>query len=109
MTFCTEGAVSHLQGDLTHSGVTHGSINSLSASLQQITSGHETHVRIDCGRIHAADVSGLKLLCVWMHCARLRGVEPELFNLSDSLQIAVQMTGIEHCFTGNSAHQEDRL
>jgi len=106
MTFCTEGAVSHLQGDLTHSGVTHGSINSLSASLQQITSGHETHIRIDCGRIHAADVSGLQLLYVWMQCARFRGVEPALVNLSDSLRQSMQRMGFDLCFTCFSMHPE---
>jgi len=106
MTFCNEGTVSHLQGDLTHSGVTHGSIDSLSASLQQIASGSEKNIRIDCKRIHAADMSGLQLLYVWMQCARLRGVEPELFNLSDSLQLVMQMTGLEHCFTGKSNHPE---
>jgi anti-anti-sigma regulatory factor len=102
MTFCTEGTVSHLQGDLSRSGVTHGSISSLADSLHLIASGHEKNLRIDCGRIHAADMGGLQLLYVWMQCARIRGVEPVLFNLSASLQHAMRMTGLEHCFAAEN-------
>jgi ABC-type transporter Mla MlaB component len=106
MPICTEGTVAHLQGDLTHSGVTHNIINSLAVSLQQIASEDVKNIRIDCGRIHAADISGLQLLHLWMQCARFRGVEPELVNLSDSLQHVMQMTGLEHCFKGNGTHPE---
>jgi ABC-type transporter Mla MlaB component len=106
MTFFTEGTVAHLQGDLTHSGVTHNIINSLAVSLQKITSRSEKNIRIDCGRISSADISGLQLLYVWMQCARFRGVEPELINLTDCLQNAMQKLGIGHFFTGNSTHPE---
>ena len=100
MKFCTEGTIAHLQGDLTHTGVTHNIINSLAVSLQKITSGREKNIRIDCGEIRSADVSGLQLLYVWMQCARFRGVEPKLVNLSNSLHLAIQGLALGHCFAG---------
>ncbi len=106
MTISMEGAVAHLQGDWTHTGVTLSSIDSLEVSLQQIESGGEKFICIDCGRIRAADIIGLQLLYVWMQCARFRGVEPELVNLSDSMQQALQRMGLGHCFSGNGAHPE---
>jgi len=87
MEIITKGTVAQLQGDLTHSGVTHNIIKSLAASLQQIVSGGLKNLHIDCGRISSADTSGLQLLYVWMQCARFRGVEPELINLPDSLRL----------------------
>jgi len=104
MKIFSKGAVAHLHGDLTHSGMTSGSIDALDVSLQRIESGGEKNIRIDCSRIRTSDISGLQLLYVWMQCARFRGVEPELVNLSDSLQQAMQMMGVGHCFTGNSVH-----
>jgi ABC-type transporter Mla MlaB component len=100
MTIYTEGTVARLQGDLTHSGATHNIIDLLAASLQKIVSGEDKNIRIDCGRIGAADFSGLQLLYVWMQCARFRGVEPELVNLSDSLLQTLQSMGLSHCFAG---------
>lgn len=98
MTNCMKGSVAHLQGDLTYFGMTHSCIDSLADSLLQIESGGEKNVRIDCGGIRAADMSGLQLLYVWMQCARFRGVEPELINLSDSLRKDMQRTGLGHFF-----------
>lgn len=98
MTICMEGPVVHLKGDLTQSGVTHSNVDSLSISLRQIASGGEKNIHINCGRIRAADISGLQLLYVWMQCARFSGVEPELINLPDSLQQDMQRLGIGHCF-----------
>lgn len=106
MTICMEGTVAHLRGDLTHSGVTQNIIKLLAVSLQKIESGGEKNIRIDCGRIRYADISGLQLLYVWMQCARFRGVETELVNLPDSLLLTMQRMGFGHCFTGNSAHPE---
>ena len=98
MKICMEGTVAHLQGDLTDSGMTHDSIDSFGAALQQIESGGQKNIRIDCTRIRLADICGLQLLYVWMQCARFRGVEPELVNLSNSLQLAIQGLGLGHCF-----------
>ena len=100
MAIYSEDTVAHLQGDLDHSGVTHSIVNSLAVSLQQIVSGSEKNIRIDCGKVRTADSNGLQLLYVWMQCARFRGVEPELVNLSDSLQHTMQTMGIGHCFSG---------
>lgn len=106
MTSYAAGTVAHLQGDLTHSGVTKNIINSLAVSLHKITSGGYKNIHIDCERIRTADISGLQLLFVWMQSARFRGVEPELINLSYSLRQAMQSMGFGHCFTGDSTHPE---
>ena len=106
MEICTEGTVAHLQGDLTHSGVTNNIINLLAASLQTIVSGGNKNLRIDCERICTADISGLQLLYVWMHSARIRGVETELINLSDNMQQSMQRMGFAHCFSGISTQPE---
>lgn len=90
MTIFMEGTVAYLQGDLTFSGMSHSSINSLSASLQQIESGGGSNVRLDCGQVRSVDINGLQLLDVWLQCARFRGVEPELVNLPTSMQQAMQ-------------------
>ncbi|MBK5274942.1 MAG: STAS domain-containing protein [Desulfuromonadales bacterium] len=102
----TEGTVAHLQGDLTHSGVTNNIINSLAVSLQKTISEGDTKIRIDCESMRTADICGLQLLFVWMQSARFRGVEPELINLSGDLRQNMQKMGFEHCFTGNSSDPE---
>jgi len=106
MKIYTEGTVAHLQGDLTHPGVTHNIINLLAVSLQKIISGGDKKIRIDCERIRTADICGLQLLYVWMQSARIRGVESELINLSHSLRQSIQRMGFEHCFTGISTRPE---
>ena len=106
MKIYTEGTIAHLQGDLTHPGVTHNIINLLAVSLQKIVSGGDKNIRIDCERIRSADISGLQLLYVWMQSARIRGVESELINISHSLRQSMKKMGFEHCFTGISNHPE---
>lgn len=106
MSISTEGTVAHLQGDLTHSGVTQNIINSLAVSLQKIVSVGNKNIHIDCKRICTADIRGLQLLFVWMQSARFRGVEPDLVNLSDGLRQTIQKMGFGHCFTGDSTHPE---
>lgn len=103
MNISMNGKVGHLQGDLTHSGMTHGCIDSLTRFLQQMASEGEKCIRIDCGRIRRADVGGLRLLYVWMQCARLRGVELELVNLSDCLRQVMRNFGLGHGFIGQAA------
>lgn len=105
MRFCSEGAVAYLQGDLTHLGMSHSLIHSLAIFLQQIVSRGGKEISIDCGRILAADISGLQLLHVWLECAKSRGMKPELVNLPHSLQQAMQRVGFEHCISGNSTHR----
>jgi ABC-type transporter Mla MlaB component len=102
MNSFTEHTVAHLNGDLTHSGVTDNIVNSLAVSLQKIESIGEKNIRIDCKAVSSADINGLQLLYVWMNCARFRGVEPELFNLPDNLQQTIQIMGLQDCFAGSS-------
>lgn len=99
MEIYLNGSIGHLHGDLTHSGVTSSCIDSMTVSLQQITSRGEKNVLIDCGCIRRADISGLRLLYVWMQCARFSGVELELVNLSDGLQQVMGSFGVGHGFT----------
>jgi len=98
MAICIKEKVAHLQGDLTYSGMTQNISDSLAVSLRQLDSGGKKNIRIDCGRILTADISGLQLLYVWMQCARFAGVESELFNIPDCLQQTMERMGLEHCF-----------
>lgn len=106
MTISTEGPVAYLHGDLTHSGVTQNIIDSLAVSLNNIEPKNEKNIRIDCGKILSADISGLQLLYVWMQCARLRGVESKLVNVSENLQQDMQRMGLSHCFAGSKNDYE---
>lgn len=99
MKISTKDSVAHLSGHLTLSGITHNIITSLALSLQQLASLGKKQIRIDCRRIYSADTSGLQLLYVWMQCARLRGVEPELINLPGNLIQTIQRLGLGDCFT----------
>jgi ABC-type transporter Mla MlaB component len=105
MKIFKERTVAHLKGDLTQSGVIYNIINLLAVSLQKIVSGGDKKIRIDCEGIRKADIRGLQMLFVWMQSARSRGVEPELINLSSSLQQAMRRMGFGYCFTGVSAHK----
>jgi len=100
-----EETVVHLKVDLTQSGVIYNIINLLSISLQKIISGGYKKIRIDCKMIRKADIRGLQMLLVWMQSTRTRGVEPELINLTSSMQKAIQSTGFEHCFKRITAHK----
>ncbi len=98
MKIITTGTVAHLQGDLTHSGISHTITKSLAAALQQIVTRGLKTLHIDCSRIHCADASGLQLLYVWMQCARFRGVEPTLINLPDYLKLSMRSMEFGDCF-----------
>ena len=98
MRIFMKGSTGQLLGNLTESGVSGSCIDSLSDSLQQIESVGSKHIRIDCGSILKADMGGLRLLYVWMQCARFRGVELELINLSDGLRQVMHKFGLGHCF-----------
>jgi anti-anti-sigma regulatory factor len=86
MELVMSGAVAHLKGDWTLAGVTQHSIRSLAASLEQIGSGSEKKLRIDCKQIGTFDISGLQFLYTWLQCLWIRGIEPVLFNLCEKLQ-----------------------
>ncbi len=96
MTIRMTGTEAHLEGDWTLSGAAQN-IDSLALSLQQLESGTDKNLRIDCRRVNKTDASGLQLLNVWMECARMRGVEPTLVNVPERLRYAMQGV-IGHCF-----------
>lgn len=102
MTIFTDSMVAHMHGDLTHLGVTDNIVNSLAVSLLKIESRGGNSISIDCKKVTSADVGGLRLLYVWMHCARFRGVEPVLVNITDSLKKTMRKLKIEHCFKASS-------
>jgi len=96
MTIRMAGAEARLEGDWTLTGVTRN-LDSLALSLQQLESGSDKKLRIDCGQMKEADISGLQLLNVWMQCVRFRGVEPTLVNVPERLRHAMQVL-VGHCF-----------
>lgn len=100
MTISMAGEVIRLKGDLTSIGLTSCSINSMSGSLNQIESGQNKEIRVDCGEIRSADTMGLQLFYVWVQCAKLRGGELVLLNLPERLKRTMQELGFWHCFSG---------
>lgn len=109
MKLCMHGSVAHLQGDLTHDGMTSQGIESLSVSMQQLESDGVKKFHIDCRRILTADFYGLQLLYVWVQCARIRGMETELVNLPDALHTALQRSGFLRCFQAVSLFNNSGL
>ena len=81
--------------------MTNNVMKSLAISLSKIEYAGKNSIRIDCGKVRSADISGLQLLYVWMQCARFRGVEPELVNLSGTLQQSIHTLGLEDNFICN--------
>lgn len=106
MEIYREEAVAHLKGDLTQSGVIYNITNFLAASLQNIVSGGDKKICIDCEKIRKADIGGLQMLYVWMYSAKKRGVEPKLLNVPNRLWQAMQRMGFEHCFADFCTRQE---
>jgi ABC-type transporter Mla MlaB component len=96
MTIRMSGTEAHLEGDWTLDGAARN-IDSLALSLQQIESGRISSLRIDCRQVVKTDAGGLQLLHVWLECARIRGVEPTLVNVPETLLQAMQGL-IGHCF-----------
>lgn len=97
MNICMTGKGARLEGDWTLSGVV-CNLESLALSLQQLEPGTVKNLRVDCGQMHEADISGLQLLNVWMQCARFRGVEPILVNVPEKMRHAMKAL-VGHCVT----------
>lgn len=89
------GTVAHLEGDWTMTGVT-DNVDSVLRSLCQLESQGKKSFQINCGQIAETDTSGLQLLYVWVKCARLRGIEPKLVNVTDGMQQAMCTFGVRH-------------
>ncbi|MDA8430321.1 MAG: STAS domain-containing protein [Geobacteraceae bacterium] len=96
MTVRIDSTAGHEEDVWTISGLEEN-IDSLLLSLKQIENRGTRVVTIDCGQIDDGDTSRLQLLNVWMLCARLRGFEPKLVNLSDSLKQTIQNLELKHC------------
>lgn len=94
----------HLEGNWTHPEVVHN-ISLLDSTLQQVESAGSRHLQINCDQIVNLDMRGLELLYIWIHCARLRGVDPVLVNIPDRLRQAMQCL-IGLCFTDAAADMQ---
>ncbi|MDD5284369.1 MAG: STAS domain-containing protein [Desulfuromonadaceae bacterium] len=94
----TAGGKHNLSGDWTISGVM-SQVDSLSDSLQKGGTGRKKNLHVDCARISNIDMSGLQLLHVWIECARMRGISPQLVNLPDGMQETIRRLGLGKCFT----------
>jgi len=92
------GTVAYLEGDWTLTGVA-DNIDSLVISLNQMESKGEKNLQINCDQIGETDTSGLQLLNVWIECARLRGIEPKLVNVTDSMRRAIHELGFNTSFS----------
>ena len=98
MTVRMAGAVAHLHGDWTMTGVA-DNIESMIVSLGQLEAEGKKNFWINCKDIEDTDTSGLQLLIVWMECARLRGIEPKLVNVPDGMLRSINDFGFSHLFT----------
>ena len=83
----------NLSGDWTISGVVK-QLDSLSHALQNLESRGNKKLLVDCGNINSIDMTGLQLLHVWMECARIRGVKPQLINLPVDMRHMIQPLGL---------------
>lgn len=98
MTVRMAGTVAHLEGDWTMTGVA-DNIDSLVISLKQMETEGGKSLQINCGLIEETDTGGLQLLNVWVECARLRGIEPKLMNVTDNMRKAIHELGFSHYFS----------
>ena len=92
------GTVAHLEGDWTLTGVA-DNIDSMVISLNQMESEGNKSFHINCELIEEADTSSLQLLNVWVECARLRGIEPKLVNVTDCMLRAINELGFSQLFS----------
>jgi ABC-type transporter Mla MlaB component len=98
MTIRMIGTVAHLEGDLTMTSI-EDNLDSMMHSLNQLESDGKSSLWINCEQIFETDSSGLQLLNVWIECARLRGIEPKLVNVTDEMLWAINMFGYSHLFS----------
>jgi len=95
-TITSSITTTHLAGDWTIAGV----VQQLPRLAQSEISGARPGgtVVIDCSGIRGIDHNGFQLLYVWLHCIQLRGLRPELVNLSGSMREAQERLGIKQLF-----------
>ena len=93
------GAMAHLVGDWSVAGVTQSNLDTLAAALRLINPTCAGRLQIDCRQVDAIDATGRQILTIWMQCARLRGVEPELVIPTNKLRHIFQGLGLRCRFT----------
>lgn len=92
------GAVAHLYGDWTMTEVA-DNLESMILCLGRLESEGKKSFWINCRQVEETDTSGLQLLNVWMECARLRGIEPKLVNVNDTMLRSINDFGFSHLFS----------
>ena len=88
------GSMASLEGDWTVAGVTQNNLDTLSVALELIEPSDGRSLNIDCQQVCAIDTTGKQILNIWLKCARLRGVEPELVNPPNKLRRSFQRLGL---------------
>ena len=96
MSIRMTGTEAQLEGDWTLTGLTRN-LDSIALSLQQLEPEKGKNLRVDCGLMKEADISGLQLLNVWIQCARFRGVKPMLVNVPEKLRHSMHVL-VSQCF-----------
>lgn len=99
MAIRVQGTDLVLSGEWSIPGIM-GHIDSMSNVLQEMNNQGMKSLRVDCGEIRRIDSEGLQLLKVWLQCAKIRGMQPALINLSEELQRLMLVTGFEPEYTG---------
>lgn len=98
MTIRMAGVVAYLEGDWTMTSAA-DNIDSVMHFLNQIAAEGKSSFLINCGHIEETDTSGLQILNVWVECARLRGIEPKLVDVTDGMLRAINEFGFSHLFS----------
>ena len=73
-------------------------MDSLLFSLNRIEAHGLKRCNIDCRQITEEDINALQYLNIFMLCARLRGLEPNLVNLTDTTRQTIQALDLRHCY-----------
>jgi MFS superfamily sulfate permease-like transporter len=78
------GDKAHLWGNWINTEMRYDTIDSLTGLLDRIQSGGKKKLLIDCAHLGTIDFSGLQFLNIWLQCLKLRGIDHELLNMSET-------------------------
>jgi len=101
------GTTANLVGNWSLAGVTQNNLDSLSTALCLINPSQARKLQIDCRQVDAIDVTGRQILNVWMHCVRLRGVEPEMVIPFNNLRHIFKNLGLRCRYMSRNAARQN--
>ena len=87
------GDKAHLWGNWINTEMRYDTIDSLTGLLDRLQSGGKKKLLIDCAHLGTVDFSGQQFLNTWLHCLKLRGIDHELVNMSETLEKAFRGMG----------------